>query len=1064
MKNIYIYSWVLLCITNLYAQTLYTPLQVVFKLKENQQLDSDFLYSLSERTPERVFPEHMPPKKGELGRCGLPKIDLSRIYYLYLKESINVENTLKLLRSHKAIEYAEPLPLPQPLFLPNDPGANPPTITPSDFKQYYLSIIKAYDAWDVQQGNPSSIIGIIDWGFRTTHQDLIANLHPDYIDLGNNDYDLNLPNTLTYHGGAVAGIAAATTNNGIGVAGVGFNCRYLPVKAISDNLMIFRFAEAVVYIADRGAKVINMSFGYQGEPNEFWEDVVNYAVINKDVAMVGAAGNSNTTGRFWPASYQNVVSVAGTHANDLKWSGSNYNYEVDITAPSDYIHTTYYNCCGAFGGIFDNDHSYIPAVSYGFSGTSFAAPQVSAAIALVRTQFPSLDAIQAMARVIATSDNIDALNPSYAGLIGKGRLNVHKALTENNVKALRIQDYQFVNNSFPFAGENAQLVVNFKNLLSPTSNLQVNVVSLSPFVSISNSNFTLGNMNTSEVKNNNGSPFILQVASNTPYNTEIVLRFDFQDGTFNSYEYLKIIVNPDYLHLDINKLTLQIGKRGKIAEYLYPYRKSVGYTTTEYNTIATAGGLIISTHVDSLVNSVPQYIPGDPLLTEFDTAGAFNHYKTLDYQEITAFIKDTAIRRPKLRIRKKAYAYKNAPKDKFIIVEYDITNDSSRTIPNLYAALFTDFDVIDYARNRAGWDNTRKMGFVYHYLNEMYAGIRLLSEQTPNYYAFDNNGIDGSINLYNGFTKAEKFTATSGGLLRLQAGTSASGNDVSISIGGTISNLAPHAMRKIAFAYITGDNLSELQANADEAFNTFLENNTTPLPDIPSNIGVCKGADVTLAPTNGNLFDFYDTFPLTTPIHTGSSLTLSNVTSNQTIYIVGRDRYYPSPVKTVNITLNPEHKAVIVATPYAGTTWLFEDYSGNVGSSEWDLGDGNTATGTFVVHTYSQEGNYQVSLKSTSSQGCKDSTSKTISVVLSLKQNANQLIKIYPNPVQNELFVEGVQHFSWELINILGGIVQKAESQTSDIFIPESVAKGLYYLKIVTPTRESYIFKIQINR
>ncbi|MCS6796695.1 MAG: PKD domain-containing protein, partial [Raineya sp.] len=405
-------------------------------------------------------------------------------------------------------------------------------------------------------------------------------------------------------------------------------------------------------------------------------------------------------------------------------------------------------------------------------------------------------------------------------------------------------------------------------------------------------------------------------------------------------------------------------------------------------------------------------------------------------------------------------AYKDSPKDKFIIVEYDITNDSTRTIPNLYASIFTDFDLQEYARNRADWDNARKMGYVYHYLNGMYAGIRLLTEQSPNYYAFNNNGSSGSINLYDSFTKTEKFTATSNGLLRTQAGMSGLGTDVSIAVGGTITNLAPQAMRKIAFAYVAGNSLAELQANADEALNTFLEVNTTPLPNIASNFVVCQGDNLVLAPTNGSTFDFYDSFPLTTPIHTGNSLTLYNITSNRTIYIVGRDRYYPSPVKVVNISVAPLHNAVLIATPYAGTTWLFEDYSGNISSSEWNFGDGNVAVGNPVVHTYAQAGSYQVTLKSTSLQGCEGTTTKTISVVLSLNEQPAPL-QIYPNPAKEEVFVKGTNNFSWELLNVVGNIVQRGENH---IRIRRELANGLYYLKITLPTQESRVFKLRLER
>lgn len=80
----FLFLWLFLG-TFAFAQLRYTPSQVVFKVKEGFYLEPDFLLSLSVRPAERVFPNHQAPKQGELGRCGLPKVDLSRIYYLYLK-------------------------------------------------------------------------------------------------------------------------------------------------------------------------------------------------------------------------------------------------------------------------------------------------------------------------------------------------------------------------------------------------------------------------------------------------------------------------------------------------------------------------------------------------------------------------------------------------------------------------------------------------------------------------------------------------------------------------------------------------------------------------------------------------------------------------------------------------------------------------------------------------------------------------------------------------------------------------------------------------------------------
>jgi subtilisin family serine protease len=1037
-----------------FAQNIH-PHQIVVKLHNAQQMPK-FLDKITQKSIERAFPNHQAPSPKEKSRSGLPLVDLSRIYYVSLREGVSVQEAIRLLKTDKNVEYACPLRIAQPLFVPNDPGAIANSDAVNDFNQYYLAKIKAYEAWDIQQSNPSTVIGIIDYGFRTTHEDLVGNLHPDYIDLGNNDFNLNLPHPFSYHGGAVAGVAAATPNNGIGIAGVGYNSRYLPVKVISDAFNIFRFDAAVIYLADRNVKVINMSFGYEGEPDEYWEDIVNYAFINKDVVMVAAAGNNGNTGRFWPASYKNVISVTGTTANDIRWAGSNYNYEVDITAPSEFIRTTYYNCC-AYGGIYNNDNSYIEAVSMNMSGTSFAAPQVAGVVALVRTQFPELDARQAMERVIATSDNIDALNPSVAGLIGRGRLNAFRAVSESNLKAIRSENHRFINNSYPLAATSASLVMDFKNILSPTTNLSVTLTSLSPFVTVTTNNITLGAMVSNEVKSNESAPFTIQIAANTPFNTEVVFKLDYQDGTHTSYEYVKIVVNPDYAHIDLNLLTLNVGRTGRIADYAYPYKKGVGYLNVgNYSTVGYAGGLMISTHLDSVVNSVTDYLGN--FNTEFDTlaGNSFSYFKNSDYQEINAFFRDIGNKRPKLRIHKKAYAFADAPNQKFVIVEYDVTNDSTRVIPQLNVGLFTDFDLLTYTQNRANWNNALRLGYVYHSSGNLYAGIKLLTTQSPHYYAFNNNGSGGSINLYDGFTKAEKHTAIANGIARPQAGMSGLGTDVSIALGGAITNIAPNETRKIAYAYVVGNSLTELQNNAQAAQDKFVEVNTTPLPDIAGNFTVCYGDSLRLTPSNGNSFDFYDSFPLTTPIYSGNSLLLTNLTTSSTIYIVGKDRLFPSSPKTVNITVAPLHEAVIIATPYAGLEWLFEDYSTDAHTSVWDFGDGSVGMGRLIRHTFPHAQNYTVKLISSNTLGCVDSTSKTISVIASLNEDLKN-VSVYPNPTENKVFLKGIEGFEWQLKNVWGNVVLRGKENELDL---KGLPSGVYCLQIQTLSGDTKIVKI----
>ncbi len=190
---------------------------------------------------EKKFPNHRPPEQlknidGEL------YADLSTIYELTYNKDFQLSKVLKYLNNLAKIAYAEPHYIPKPLFTPND-------VTLS----YHLGLIQAYAAWDSTFGDTNIVIGITDSGTDIDHVDLQGNIKYNYADpidgidndfdgfidnyrgwdLGENDND---PSTASSnHGIYVAGLAAAVTNNGEGVAGVGFNCKFLPVKVNNSS-------------------------------------------------------------------------------------------------------------------------------------------------------------------------------------------------------------------------------------------------------------------------------------------------------------------------------------------------------------------------------------------------------------------------------------------------------------------------------------------------------------------------------------------------------------------------------------------------------------------------------------------------------------------------------------------------------------------------------------------------------------------------------------------------------------------------------------------------------------
>ena len=293
-----------------------------------------------------------------------------------------------------------------------------PTLTPNDLgpqsgtnNQWGLWRINAQDAWDITTGT-GIIVAIVDDAVLTTHPDLIPNLLPGY-DVADNDNDPMPNNSAMSHGTHVAGISGAATNNGVGVASIGFGIRILPVKSSNQSEVITDAYAGVIWAADNGADVINMSWGGSGFSNT-GQNIITYA-YDAGCVNVAAAGNDNTSQVFYPAGYDHVISVASTTTNDAKSSFSNYGGWVDVSAPGSAIRSTYFNS------------SFTPTYA-NLQGTSMASPMVAGLAGLVWSVNPEMSPDQIIECVISTTDDISAANPSFLNQLGTGRINAHEAV------------------------------------------------------------------------------------------------------------------------------------------------------------------------------------------------------------------------------------------------------------------------------------------------------------------------------------------------------------------------------------------------------------------------------------------------------------------------------------------------------------------------------------------------------------------------------------------------------------------------------------------------------------
>lgn len=241
--------------------------------------------------------------------------------------------------------------------------------------QWGLSAIEAPQAWAITQGSPNVTVAVVDSGIDISHPDLSGKI------IGSATLTANAGNVYDRagHGTHVAGIIAAIPNNGVGVAGDGYNTTLLNLKASADSssatspsFSCEAIAQSIVYAVDHSAQVVNLSLG-SPTPCDLMASAVAYA-WNHDVLIIAAAGNENTSAPVYPAAFPDVIAVAATDQNDQRASFSNYGASwVDIAAPgADILSTvpTYSNPTG------QTSYAYM-------SGTSMAAPFVAGAAALI---------------------------------------------------------------------------------------------------------------------------------------------------------------------------------------------------------------------------------------------------------------------------------------------------------------------------------------------------------------------------------------------------------------------------------------------------------------------------------------------------------------------------------------------------------------------------------------------------------------------------------------------------------------------------------------------------------
>jgi len=352
------------------------------------------------------------------------------LYRVDIPEGSTVVEMLEVWSQNYFVEYAKPDYIARIAVTPNDlffsdqyalsntgqiliPGS--PGGTPN-------ADISAATAWEETKGDEDILIAVIDTGVDLIHPDLVNKIASSGKDFVNGDDDATDDH---WHGTAVAGIAAAESNNGIGIAGVAWNCMILPVKVMDENGDGFYadVIEGIIWAVDNGAHVINLSVGGSIDDPDL-EAAVEYAYQNGAV-VVASSGNDGSSVAY-PAAYDSwVLAVASTDMDDMRPPESNFGPEVDVAAPGESILTT--------APIWYTPPNFLPYLWAW--GTSFAAPHVSGMAALIMSIKPWMEVSDLMKVIRYTADDVNADEyPGQDDYIGYGRINLDTALVPIPIK------------------------------------------------------------------------------------------------------------------------------------------------------------------------------------------------------------------------------------------------------------------------------------------------------------------------------------------------------------------------------------------------------------------------------------------------------------------------------------------------------------------------------------------------------------------------------------------------------------------------------------------------------
>lgn len=525
-----------------------------------------------------------------------------------------------LMKRFPAVEIATPIYRNRTQYTPNDPLLS---------QQSYLTAMAVKEAWDISFGDSTLIIGVIDSGVRTSHEDLQNSAVINSGEIPNNGKDDdangyvddykgynftfaedgvapdNVFHPIDSHGTCATGIIASTGNNNKGICGVAGRCKFLPIKAEKNSLsgyVDFGY-ESIIYAAVRGCKVLNCSWGNDTQPfNPLEQSIIDFA-ISRNVAIVASAGNHNgdPTDPFYPANYRGVLSVGETDFAGTRTSSSSYGAHCSVMAPGAGAITT-----NSFG-----DSQYTT-----FDGTSSAAPMASGVVALVRSKYPELTALQALEHVRQCTRSVAEQNPGLEQYL-PGTVNARKALeiAPFSTPSIRLHSYTLTTTSgrtiqSGHFGDTIDVSFSAKNYLGEGSNLKFLLTILEPTGEESIAVLSSTVQKASVSRNEEFTVATFRIYLKETKYRRVFFRVAIsgkgaQNDDYNDIALLEFFPARDFVTLRNNRMAFSVGDFGWLGTNRGSASalKGVGFSSSPFGNMLYRGGLMITQASQSKVNT-----------------------------------------------------------------------------------------------------------------------------------------------------------------------------------------------------------------------------------------------------------------------------------------------------------------------------------------------------------------------------------------------------------------------------------------------------------------------------